>query len=329
MTASLDLSRWRERPRGLGYRRWVIASTGLRRLAQGRLFRTLFALSWIGSAVLALTAFVLAQAASEGGSLDEFLGHFGPRGAALASALRALVLLYPDVCVHTFFTFLFWLQSYLGLGLSLVALTLVVPELVARDRASRALTLYLSRPLTTFDYLLGKLGVVAGVLALLWTGPLLFTWLVGVLFASDRDFLIYSFSPLLRALAYNGIGLIALAAIALGVSALARSARATTAAWLGLWLVAAFVARVPHMPAWIQCASFSRDLGRLRSEAFRFDQALVEAGQTLPLASAGMSESLTRMGNRLEPTDVGGAIAGLAVLTGASALVFFRRLRPE
>jgi len=32
MEASLDLSRWRETPRGVGYRRWTIASTGLRQM---------------------------------------------------------------------------------------------------------------------------------------------------------------------------------------------------------------------------------------------------------------------------------------------------------
>ncbi|HEX3729820.1 MAG TPA: ABC transporter permease subunit [Opitutaceae bacterium] len=329
MQASLDLSRWREKPRGLSYRRWVIVSTGLRRLARGRFFRALLIISWALAALLAAAGFLCSQAASPGGSLDSLLGAFGARGAALASTLRALLLLYPDVVVRTLFTFLFWLQSYFALFLSLIALTVLIPGLVTRDRASHALTVYLSRPLTSADYLLGKFGIIVGVLVLLWTGPLLLTWLLSILFASDRDFAVYSAGPLLRALLFNGIALAALAPLAMGISALARSARATIVVWLGLWLVAGFLANVPHMPDWMRRASFSHDLKELRSETLRLDQALSEAAAALPLTSQRFVQSLNTVGASTQPVDAGGSAAGLAVLGGLSALVFFRRLRSE
>jgi len=41
METNLDLSRWREKPKGVDYRRWTIVSTGLRQMLANRLFRIL------------------------------------------------------------------------------------------------------------------------------------------------------------------------------------------------------------------------------------------------------------------------------------------------
>lgn len=329
MEASLDLSRWREPPRGIAYRRWVILSTGLRRLLRLWFFRALLGLSWALAVVLALIGFVFSQAVAVGGILDDFLGNFGPRGAALAATLRGLVLLYPDVVVDGLFTTIFWIQANIALLLCLIALTALIPSLVSQDRASHALTIYLSRPLTSADYLLGKLGIIAGLLALLWTGPLLFTWLLSVLFASDNDFLRYSFGPLLRALLYNGIAFVALSAIAMGVSALSRSSRSIIVIWLCLWLVAGVVAKSPHMPVWIERASFSHDLSQIDSNVLRIDRALIDAGQELPLTNQRLAENLRQAGEHAAGTDVAGSVLGLAVLSGLSILLLFRRLKPE
>jgi len=329
MDASFDLSRWRERPRGVGYRRWVIVSNGLRRLQSGKFFRAMLIIAWALGGVLAIAGFLMSQSFADGGMLDQFLGNFGPRGLAVASSIRAIALLYPDVSWHTFFTMMFWIQSFAGVWLSLIVLTMLIPSMITRDRASNALTVYLSRPLTSVDYLLGKLGIIAGVLLLLWTGPLCFSWLLSVLFSSDRDFFLYSVAPFLRALMFNGIGLVALASISMGVSALARTSRATIFIWLALWLIAGFVAAVPHMPVWMRRASFSHDLIEIRSECFRLDEALIQAGDLLPLTNRQLAHNLTATGARNQPTDFAGSLAGLMVLSGLSSLVYLRRLRAE
>jgi ABC-2 type transport system permease protein len=314
---------------GVGYRRWVIVSTGLRRLMGGKFFKALLIIAWTFAGLLAAIGFLLSQSLAVNGMLDQFLGNFGPRGLALASSVRAIALLYPDVCWHTFFTAMFFLQSYAGVWLSLIALTALVPSLITRDRASHALTVYLSRPLTFVDYLLGKLGMIAGVLVLLWTGPLCFSWILSVLFSSDRDFFLYSLTPLLRALMFNGIGLVALASIAMGVSAVMRTNRATVFLWLAMWLVAAFVAAVPRMPVWMRRASFSHDLQEIRSQTFRLDQALQSAGETLPLTNRQFARTLTSAGDHSAADDFAGCLVGLAVLSGLSSLVYLRRIRAE
>ena len=149
METNLDLSRWREKPKGVDYRRWTIVATGLRQMLANRVFRGLLSVAWTAGVLIAIFGFAFTQSVASGGWLESAAANFGPRAEAVVAALGALVTLYPDICIHGLFTLVFWLHSYLGLGLSLVALTMMVPHLVARDRASNALTIYLSRPLTS------------------------------------------------------------------------------------------------------------------------------------------------------------------------------------
>lgn len=329
METSLDLSRWRDTPRGVGYRRWTIVSQGLAQLLRTRFFRFLLMAAWSGALLIAATGFAFGQAFASGGWLETLAAKFGPRAEAIVSGIGALVLMYPDICVRGVFTEIFWVHSFAGLWLSLVALTAVVPQLIARDRASNALTVYLSRPLTSGDYLLGKLGIVAGVLALLWTGPLACGWLLSMLFAPNVDFVIHSVGPLLRALAFHGVALVALTTIALGVSALSRSSRSTVAIWLGLWLILGAIGGGAGAPEWLQRASFSRNLAEVRREILNLDDVLIEAGNTLPLFNARLSHALIRAGEKVRGHEYKAALAALAGMAALSSFVFLRRIRPE
>jgi ABC-2 type transport system permease protein len=329
MDAKLDLSRWTDAPRGVGYRRWTIVSAGLRQLVGLRLFKILLSLAWSGGVAIAVLGFVFSQSVASGGWLETLAVYGGPRLQAVISAFGAVVLLYPDVCIGGWYTLIFWLHSYLGLGLSLVALTILVPRLITRDRATNALTVYLSRPLTSGDYLLGKLGIIVGVLALMWTGPLLFGWLLSVVFAPNRDFIVHSFSPVLHALFFNGIGLVALAAIALGVSAVGKTSVGTTVLWIGLWLILGVAAQPPKAPDWLKRASFTHNLSEVRRGILRADQALVTAGESLPIIDQQFARNLKSLGNKAQGSDFDGALWTLGGLVALSSFVFLRRLKPE
>lgn len=329
MAAALDLSRWDGKPLGVGYRRWTIISSGLKQLFRLRFFRFLLIVAWGGGFALAALGFLFSQSIASGGWLETLAGYLGPRAEALSSILAALVLMYPEICIGGWFTLIFWLHSYLGLGLSLVALTAMVPRLITRDRATNALTLYLSRPLTSSDYLLGKLGMIVGVLAAVWTGPLLFGWLLSVAFAPDRDFIVYSFEPLLRALLFNGVGLVSLAAIALGVSAVSRTSRNTIMLWIGLWLIIGAVATPPKAPTWMKRSSFVLNLGEVRSGVLRLDEALATVAQDLPLTDQRFARNIGAAGKMTEPADLNGALVSLGVFVVLSSFVFLRKMRPE
>ena len=329
MDSSLDLSRWRDVPRGVVYRRWTIVSTGIRQLLRLRFFKFLLSVAWSAGLMIAVAGFAFSQSLAEGGWLQSAAQRFGPRAEAMFTVVTGLVAMFPDIVVHGVFTLIFWAHSFLGLWLSLLALSVLVPQLITRDRGSNALIVYLSRPLTSTDYLLGKLGIIVGVIGLLWTGPMLVGWLLSMLFATDRDFIVYSFAPLLRALLFNGLAMVALATLALGVSALGRKPQITTVAWMGLWLVFGAVASPPKAPDWIKRASFTHDLAEVRSEVFRLDTALNDAAAQLPLLDQRFVGNLAAAGKKAEATDVNGALLGLGLFVVGSSFVFFRKLRPE
>ena len=329
MDASLDLSRWTAAPRGVGYRRWTIVSSGLRQLLRLRVFKILLAVAWAAGVALAALGFVFSQAVATGGWLESLAVYGGPRAQAFVSALAAVVLLYPDVCIGGWYTLIFWAHSFVALGVSLIALTTVIPRLITRDRASNALLVYLCRPITSTDYLLGKLGIIVGVLVLVWTGPLLFGWVLSVALAPNTDFIVHSFAPLMRALWFNGVTLVTLAAIALGVSALSRKSASTVVVWIGLWLVMWVVTAPPKAPVWMKRASFARDITEVQRGIFELDSALLTAGEVLPLTDKGLQRNLRGAGTWAKTDDFQGALASLAAFIALSSVVFLRRLKPE
>ena len=329
METVLDLRRWKEKPAGVMYRRWVIVSTGLRQLMRTRFFQILLFLAWTAGVLIAAAGFIFTQSLTSGGWLESFATSLGPKPQAVVSAFCAMVLLYPDICIGGLFTTVFWAHSSVGLGLSLVALSVVVPRLIAQDRASNALTIYLSRPLTPFDYLLGKLGIIVGVLLLLWTGPLLFGWVLSMAFAPGSDFFVYSMGPLCRALLFNFIGLVTLASVALGVSSLGKTSRTVVPLWIAVWVVAGAIASIPTTPGFVRVASFSHDLTEVRKSIFRLDEVLKKAGETLPLSNRKMADSMVRVGEHEQSHSATGAYLGLAAIVTVSSVVFSRKLRPE
>lgn len=328
---SLDLSRWRSAPRGVQYRRWTILSAGLRHLYRLRFFKIILGLAWCAGLAIALAGFAYGQFVTEGGWLETLAAQLGARSTAVAKATGAVILMYPDVCVGGFYTLVFWLHSYLGLWLSLFALTALLPRLITRDRASNALIVYLARPLTSGDYLLGKLGTIVGVLLCVWTGPLLFGWLLGLVFSPNLDFVIYSFRPLLEALLFNGIAIVVLSSIALGVSAVSRTTRNTLLLWLGLWVVLGFLTIDPrnNKSVWFKRASFTENLAEVRIGILDPSTVLLNAARDLPISNKEFAASLEREGNQVKSRDFQGALYSLGGFVLLSSFVFLRRIKPE
>lgn len=329
MDESLDFTRWTEKPLGVGWRRWAITSTGLRQIFRGKFIRLLLFLAWMSGVITAAAGFVFGQSVVTDGWIEHFAQSLGPRPGAIASTFCGLILLFPDIFVEGTFTALLWGQSNFSLFLSLVALTIIVPGLITRDRASNALTIYLSRPLTSFDYLIGKFGIVVGLLLAVWTGPLLFGWLLSVMFAPDTIFITYSLLPLGRALLFNAIGVVVLGAVAFGVSAAAKTTVNTVLLWIGVWIGAGTMAKIPFLPGLVRGLSFTHDLDQISRSLFQGGDILAKAGSVLPLLSADISDGLQRAGEALASEDVLGASLGLLLLIGFSSAVFLRRLRPE
>jgi ABC-2 type transport system permease protein len=97
--------------------------------------------------------------------------------------------------------------------------------LIARDLKTNAIQLYLARPLTRVDYVLGKFGIVAGIAALLLPVPGLLLFFMEIGLSTDLDFLTaYVWLPL-SILAYSVIVITGAGLLSLAMSALTRSGR--------------------------------------------------------------------------------------------------------
>ena len=86
MATNLDLTPWRESPRGVGYRRWAIVATGLRDLFRAKLPMLLLTVGWSGGVLLAIVGFLLTQSISSGGWLETLASNFGARAEATVTA---------------------------------------------------------------------------------------------------------------------------------------------------------------------------------------------------------------------------------------------------
>lgn len=327
---AIDYDRWQGTRRGVAARSWAITQTGLRQLMRYRFFKILLFLGWVGGFAVALLGFGLSQALSEGGLVAEFTSRAGPRAEAVMQAVSALLLIYPDLLITGTFKAIFWMHSELGMLLSLAAMALLVPQLITRDRASQALTIYLARPITSRDYLIGKLGIIVGVLLHLWTGPLVGGWLFAMAIAPDTLFITHSLKALGVALAFNAVALVVISALAFGVSAIAKTAARARMAWIGLWIVMGVIAghgRV--LPDWIRNLSFVHDLHIIRDEIFAMRDTLMDAASVVPILSDRLAANLTEVANQIQVSELTGVIVMLSLLVTGAVVLVRGRIKPE
>ena len=121
-------------------------------------------------------------------------------------------------------------------GFAFILTVLVAPPLISRDLSNNALPLYLSRPLSRTEYVLGKMAVVIFLLSLV-------TWVPGLLiffFQASLAGLGWLWSNLWMVSAIfmgSMVWIILLSLIALAISALVRWRVVASGAMLGLFFV--------------------------------------------------------------------------------------------
>jgi len=175
-------------------RAWlVIAGAGLRTFLARRVFLGLLLLSWTPFFARALQIYASANL---------------PQASFLALTPETFLEFLEQQGI-----FVFFITVYVGSGL------------IANDRRANALQIYLSKPLTRTEYVLGKLAVLMTFLLLVTWIPGLLLLLVQVLFAGSFRFLIdnlYLF-PAITLVAFIGTSVAAASMLAL--SSLSNSSR--------------------------------------------------------------------------------------------------------
>jgi ABC-2 type transport system permease protein len=122
-------------------------------------------------------------------------------------------------------------------GLSFLLTAFVGPTLVAPDLTHNALPLYLSRPFSRAEYLLGKFAVLAVLLSLVtWVPGVLLILLQGSL--AGGDWLAANTRLFAAIIAAAGIWVVAISLVALAISAWFRWRPVATAMFFGILMVA-------------------------------------------------------------------------------------------
>ncbi|MFP6750615.1 MAG: ABC transporter permease subunit [Pirellulaceae bacterium] len=123
-------------------------------------------------------------------------------------------------------------------GILMVLLVgMIAPGLISRDMQSRAFLLYFSRPITPFQYLLGKATTVWIFLLAVTTLPALLVYLVGVLFSPGLGVILNTWDIPLRILLATAVLTIPTTMLALCLSSLVNESRYARFAWFAIWIV--------------------------------------------------------------------------------------------
>jgi len=123
-------------------------------------------------------------------------------------------------------------------GILMVLLVgMIAPGLISRDRQSRAFLLYFSRPITPFQYLLGKATTVWIFLVAVTTVPALVVYLVGVLFSPGLGVILDTWDIPFRILLATAVLTIPTTMLALCLSSLVDESRYARFSWFAIWIV--------------------------------------------------------------------------------------------
>jgi ABC-type transport system involved in multi-copper enzyme maturation permease subunit len=119
------------------------------------------------------------------------------------------------------------------IALSIFLVLVVGPSLVSRDLRFNAFPLYFSRPLTRFDYFVGKLGVIGFFLLLTAVGPALVAYIFGLAFSLDLSIIRDTHRLLWGSVLYGLVITVSAGTLMLALSSLSRRSIYVGLAWGG------------------------------------------------------------------------------------------------
>jgi hypothetical protein len=321
---------WEGRHIGVWRRRGVIASSGLRACLQNRWTRYLVGFCWLTALVYVGLLFCIGQLLVADSVIVEWAANLNPQLQAFVRALTTWLEQHPEISVRVAQGLLFYNYATFLLTPALVTVALAIPHLITRDLGSHAMVVYASKAINRFDYLVGKAGVVGGLLTLTWLGPVLASWLLGNLLAPNWNFFWHSRVPLGHAVLFILAGMAFLSVLALGVSAVSSREKATVGLYVALWLVGSALEPLGDISRpWVKQLSFRYDLQQLARVVFQPERDVRIAQENVPI----IGEVLRGFGRRPRapwpPAPAATTWPALAVFALLSAGVILTRTKPE
>jgi ABC-2 type transport system permease protein len=159
-------------------------------------------------------------------------------------------MLPPDVAAdphayrHAVWTIAYSMFFRFELFFIMLLVVIVGPNLISRDLRFNALPLYFSRPIRRVDYFLGKLGVIAALVAAVAVLPAVVAYLMGICFSLDLSVLRDTWRLLPASILYGLIIVVSAGTLMLALSSLSRRSLYVGIAWIGLWIIGSAVSTV-------------------------------------------------------------------------------------
>jgi ABC-2 type transport system permease protein len=300
--------------------RWLaITRQGLRGQFKNRYVRIVMLFAWVPA--LALVASMIVWGLLEQGSemVLPLVKPMLPPGVAAD----------PHAYRHAVWTIAY--STFFKAEIFFIMLLLVIagPNLISRDLRFNALPLYFSRPLRRLDYFLGKLGVIAALVALVAVAPAVVAYVFGICFSLDLGIIRDTWRVLPASIAYGLVIVVSSGTLMLALSSLSRRSLYIGIAWGGLWVISSTVAGVlggiqrdtVSRPMWQeeQAKAAGRPID-WRKVNGSVEQALAKEAPTNWRPLCSYAANLERLGEALLNTDAAWVEIGRAMQMPQNAL---------
>lgn len=314
---------WEGRHCGIWRRRWVIAFNGLKSCLDNRWARHIVLAAWTIAMVAVGILFLIGQLLVPDSIAYEILDQLSRQMRGLFEGLKTWLTERPEISVRVAYNMLFYFFASTLYWFAMISTMLAIPHLISRDLSSRAIIIYSSKAVSRFDYFLGKLGTIFGLLSLMWLGPVLAAWLAGNLLAQDWSFFWHSRGALFNALLYVIASMLAISVISLGISALSPKPRMAMSYWIVFWLVGDAVGSASAIT---RSLSISHNLKEIARRIFDLGGEFQLAQEAIPVLKSIRQGPLAPW---LETPEIGNALASLAVMLALAVIIMAQRVKPE
>jgi ABC-2 type transport system permease protein len=124
-------------------------------------------------------------------------------------------------------------------GMLLILVGLIAPPLISKDMRTRAFLMYFSRPIGRFEYIFGKVMIVAFFISAICFVPAMTLYVVGVSLSPDLSVIWDTWDLPFRIAGATLVAAVPTASMALMLSSLTTESRFAGFAWFSIWTLGA------------------------------------------------------------------------------------------
>ncbi|MEM6468877.1 MAG: hypothetical protein AAF802_04860 [Planctomycetota bacterium] len=232
----------------LGYRKWpgertarwtrplVIARGGISLILKRRWLKFILIVAWLPVLFPAFGIFAFEYSSTEPDMQEAIIGMLG--GPLQQPELARSIMENPDSARHDVWATLILQYFRVPQLFAMVALIgLIAPLLISYDLRTKAYLMYFSRPLTPFQYIIGKSAVIWFFLGGVATVPAFLLYGLGILLSPDLSVIAETWDIVIRILLASAVLMIPTTSLAILYSSLTAESRYATFAWFATWVM--------------------------------------------------------------------------------------------